>query len=310
MSTTVKQKDGRKYHVESGGITSLKRDYMVIQDATMGADGEVASWPGVPAVGSAHPGYSGLIVESYDVQEGAGSDKNVLIVTANYEPKAAETIGTGQDAVSCQVEEWGWDEGTDERELVEGVDGTPVLNSAMDPFETVPKVSVPAPVFTKVMKFQSRQSGWMAANCKVNSAAVTIGGNTFPIGSLLCTVSEKRNIGDSVWKYRYTVRLRYRSNLVKIEGATTATDIGWDVAVTDAGMRELIRSIDWEAGDVLENKKLIRVIDKETGKMCTVTSAALLNGQGQKLADDDDPYNLRFQAYERAAFPSWFYSEP
>ena len=56
MSTTVKQKDGRKYHVESGGITSLKRDYMVIQDATMGADGEVAVVEMVPQI----PGQIGM----------------------------------------------------------------------------------------------------------------------------------------------------------------------------------------------------------------------------------------------------------
>ena len=300
MATQVKQKDGRKYQVDGSGITSLKRDYFVIQDATMGADGEAESFSGVPAIGSAHPNFPGLYVQSYDVQEGTGKDKNVLTVTVNYGPKTTETSGSGSDAVTCQVEEWGWDEGTDERELTAGVDGTPVLNSAGDPFESVPKVSVPAPVFTKVMKFASRQSGWAAAHCKVNGSAVTIGGREYPIGSLLCTVAEKRIIGNVDWKYQYTVRLRFKSNPVKIAGADSVTDIGWDVAVTDAGMRELVEG----------EKKLIRVVDKETGKMCTVTSATLLDGQGAKLDDGDDPYNFRFQAYERATFPSWFYSEP
>jgi len=300
MAIQVKQKDGRKYQVDGSGITSLKRDYIVIQDSMMGADGEAESFSGVPAIGSAHPNFSGLYVQSYDVQEGTGKDKNVLTVTVNYGPKTTETSGTGSDAVTCQVEEWGWDEGTDERELTAGVDGTPVLNSAGDPFESVPKVSVPAPVFTKVMKFASRQTGWAAAHCKVNGSAVTIGGREYPIGSLLCTVAEKRIIGNVDWKYQYTVRLRFKSNPVKIAGADSVTDIGWDVAVTDAGMRELVEG----------EKKLIRVVDKETGKMCTVTSATLLDGEGAKLDDGDDPYNFRFQAYERATFPSWFYSEP
>lgn len=298
MSDVVNQKAGRKYSVDSGGITSLKKDYQVIQDAVMAANGEVVSFTGVPAIGSAHPSYPGLFVQSYDVQEGSGSDKQVLIVTVNYAPNTSEASGSGDAAYS--VEEWGWDDGADEIELTSGQDGTPVVNSAGDPFESVPKVLAPAPVFTKVVKFKTRQTGWGSATCCVNSGAVTIGGMSFPIGSLLCTVCEKRIFGDSKWKYQYTIRLRYKSNYVKIEGANAATDIGWDVAVADAGMRELVNN----------EKKLIRVIDKETGKMCTVTSATLLNGQGAKLADGDDPYNFRFQAYGRASFPAWFYSEP
>ena len=302
MSTVSKQKDGRKYSVDSGGITTLKKDFIVVQDAVMAENGEAVSFPGVPAIGTAHPSFPGLYVQSYDVQEGEGKDKQTLTVTVNYGPQTTETSGTGQDAVTVAVDEWGWDDGTDEKELVTGVDGTPVLNSAGDPFESVPKIMAPAPVFTKVMKFKTRQSGWANSNCKVNSSAITVGGVSCPIGSLLCTIGEKRLIGNADWKYQYTVHLRLKSNMVKIAGANTLTDIGWDVAIADAGMREL----DEDSGE----KKFIRAIDKETGKMCTVTSAALLDGQGAKLADGEEPYNFRFQAYERASFPSWFYSEP
>ena len=300
MSTQVKQKAGRKYSVDSGGITTLKKDFIVIQDSAMAENGEAVSFTGVPAIGTAHPSYAGLYVQSYDVQEGDGSNKNVLTVTVNYGPQSTETSGSGQDAVTVAVDEWGWDDGTDEKELTSGVDGTPVLNSAGDPFESVPKVMAPAPVFTKVMKFRSRQSGWASSHCKVNSAQITVGNIACPIGSLLCTVSEKRLIGNADWKYQYTVHLRLKSNPVKIGGSNATTDIGWDVAVLDAGMREVVSG----------EKKLIRVVDKETGKMCTVTSAALLDGEGGKLADNGTPYYFRFQAYARASFPTWFYSEP
>lgn len=300
MSDIIKQKAGRKYSVDSGGITSLKKDFIVVQDAVMSADGEAVSFTGVPAIGTAHPNYPGLYVQSYDVQEGEGKDKQVLTVTVNYGPQTSEAGGEGESDIA--VDEWGWDDGTDEKELIEGVDGTPVLNSAGDPFESVPKVMAPAPVFTKVMKSKTRQAGWNAVTCCTNDATVTIGGLAFPAGSLLCTVCEKRLIGNAQWKYQYTVHLRFKSNYVKVAGASAMTDIGWDVAIVDAGMREL----DGESGE----KKLIRVIDKETGKPCTVTSAALLDGNGAKLADDGEPYNFRFQAYERATFPSWFYSEP
>lgn len=306
MATQSKQRAGRKYSVDSSGITSLKREYVVIQDDVMAANGEAVSFNGVPAIGSAHPNFPGLIVASYDVEEGSGADKKTLKVTANYAPRTTETSGSGTEAISYEVDEWGWDGSTDEKELTEGVDGTPVLNSAGDPFESVPNVPVPAPIFTKVMKFKQRQSGAMSFNCKVNSGAITIGGMSCAVGTLLCTVFEKRLIGDPVWKYQYTVQLKFKSNPVKIAGDGTATDIGWDVAITDAGMRAKT-----SVGDG-EEIRLIRRIDKETGKMCTVTSPALLNGNGYVRSEtaNDEVYNFRFQAHERASFPSWFYSEP
>lgn len=298
MAIEVKELDGRKWSdTTSGG--SVKRRFRI----TGLAVGFTPAWnyTGLPKVGDAHPSLTGYYCTSRDFEEGEGKAKTTVVVTVNYEPTTTETSGEGEAAVACQVDEWGWDDGTDEKELTSGVDGTPVLNSAGDPFESVPKVSAPAPVFTKVMKFKARQSGWQSVVCCVNSSQITVGGVTCPVGSLLCTVGEKRIIGDENWKYQYTVRLRYKSNKVKIAGADSLTDIGWDVAITDAGMREL---------DVNGEKKIIRAIDKETGKMCTVTSAALLDGKGKKLADDKEPYNFRFQAYSRASFPNWFYSEP
>ena len=305
MSTEVKQRAGRKYSVDSSGISTLKKDFIVIQDAVMSADGEVVSFPGVPEIGSAHTRFPGLFVQTYDVQEGEGKDKRVLIVTANYGPVTTETSGSGQDATTCVVEEWGWDDGTDEKELTCGQDGTPVLNSAGDPFDSVPKVMTPAPVFTKVMKFKTRQTGWNGATCTVNSEQVTIGGISFPAGSLLCTISEKRIIGDAEWKYQYTVRLRYKKNLVKLGGSNALTDIGWDVAVVDAGMREK---------DSNGKSRMITRIRSETGKSCEITSPELLDGEGHAVNRSSDstptPYLFRFQAYARATIPTWCYSEP
>ena len=305
MADVVKQKDGRKWSVDSSGVKSLKRRYQIVLDAVTGADGEAASYTGLPAIGTAHPVHTGLFVESYDIEEGEGSAKGTLIVYVNYAPRTTETSGSGQDAVTSQVEEWGWDAGTEEREFVDAVDGTAVLNSAGDVFDRVPTISVPAPTFTKVMKFRTRQSGAVACDCKVNNSSVTIGGRSYPTGSLLCHVAEKRIFGDPDWKYRYTIQLKYRTNPVKLAGANSTTDIGWDVAITDAGMREL---------DSNGKLKLIKSVDAETGKKCTVTSPELLDGQGHAVARSANstpkPYNIRFQAYERVSIPSWFVSEP
>lgn len=307
MDNTGILKDGRKWSVDAGGVKSLKRKYQVVLKEVTGADGEGVSFPGVPAIGSAHPSYPGLYVDSYDVEEGEGVAKNTLTVYVNYSPRTTttETSGEGAEAVTGQVESWGWEAGSEERELIDAVDGKAVLNSAGDVFDRVPTVSVPAPTFTKVMKFAARQTGAMYCDCKVNADAVTIGGRTYPAGSLRCHVAEQRIIGDPNWMYRYTIQLKYRTNPVKIAFAENVTDIGWDVAITDAGMRE--KGSDGKL-------KLIKSIDAETGKKCTVTSPELLDGKGKAVTRSADstpkPYNIRFKAYERVNIPAWFYSEP
>lgn len=306
MASVLKQKDGRRWSVKSSGITSLKRKYQVILDDITGANGEAVSFTGVPAIGTAHPSHAGLFVDSYDVEEGEGNEKKTLTIYVNYAERTTETSGEGSSAVTSQVEEWGWDSGSAERELTDAADGTAVLNSAGDMFDRVPTISVPASTFTKVMKFTTRQSGASACDCKVNASAVTIGGRTYPVGSLLCHVAEKRIIGDSDWKYRYTIQLQFRTNPVKLAGSNSATDIGWDVAIVDAGMREK----DATTGKL----KLIKAVDPETGKRCAVTSPELLDGSGKAVVRSSSstpkPYNIRFQAYERVSIPSWFYSEP
>ena len=84
MANQVKQLAGRKYSVDSGGITTLKKDFIVIQDAVMAANGEAVSFTGVPAIGTAHPSFPGLYVQSYDVQEGEGAlGEKALFVLAN-----------------------------------------------------------------------------------------------------------------------------------------------------------------------------------------------------------------------------------
>ena len=302
MSSITKRKDGRKYKVDFGGINSLRRKYQIVMDSTM--DSETLSFSGVPAIGSAHPTYNYLFVSSYDIEEGEGAEKKTLTVWVNYERSEVYTDGEGEEQTTCAVEHWGWDASTEQKELVSDADGKPVLNSAGDPFDSVPLVSTYSPVFTKVVKFTSRKSSAMACNCKVNDGAVTIGSMSCPEGSLLCSVEEERLIGDANWKYRYTIRLKYKTNKVKIAGADTLTDIGWDVAITDAGMRELDSGV----------PTLIKVIDHETGKRCAVTSPELLDGQGNAVSrsasgNPANPYNFRFKAYERTSIPSWFYIE-
>ena len=136
---------GRRWLVNFGGMSTLKRKYVVELDGNnLGENAEALSFAGVPAIGSPHPVYPGVRVKSYDVEEGEGNEKKLLTVWVNYELVTSETVeGEGETPVTGAVEDFGWDDGVDERELITGVDDNPLVNSAGDPFDSVPRVSTP-----------------------------------------------------------------------------------------------------------------------------------------------------------------------
>lgn len=306
-------KAGRSYKVTQNGSGDANVRYQVILSSPLAANELPMSFPGVPQIGTEHPDRPGLYVVKYEVTQPEGPAKSTLEVVVHYGPSSYTETPIDPDVqkptlTPTIVSEWGWDDGTGERELVESVGDSPVavLNSAGDPFESVPTVSTPTPTFTKVLRMGDRIERWGNYFCCVNSAAITIGGMACPARTLLCTISEKKIIGEAKYPYEYTVHLKYRSNKVRVAGAQAATEIGWDVAIVDAGMREK----DSSTGKL----KLIQVTSEETGQPATVTSPELLNGSGQKITRTAGvtvkPYILVFQAYPRVQFPSWFYSEP
>lgn len=302
-------KDGTSYDVTNAGATNIQQKYQIVLSRPL-APGElittfIGGTASVPAIGTEHPNRPGYYAAKYSISQPRGAGKNTLDLTLTYSPEGPATDVILETNTDSLITDWGWDDGTSSRDLVNSVDqnGTPVVNSAGDPFETAPQVETPAPSFTKVVKFKTRRDYWDYM-CKVNQAAMTIGGVSCPARTLLCTVSERLLIGDEVWPYQYTIRLRYRSNKVMVNG--TLTEIGWDVGVVDAGMRE----IDQNTGEL----KLIQVLSKETNQLATVTSPELLDGQGHAItrgsSSSQSATILVFQAYERASFPSWFTSAP
>lgn len=310
----TKFKAGRSYKVGQNGAGDVSLKYQVLLTEPLGENELPTSFAGVPAIGSVHPSRPGLYALSYDVSQPDGAAKHTLDVTVNYGP-ADITVSPGEEEgdpdVIDAVTEWGWDDGTGEKELVTSVAvgneaAKPVLNSAGDPFDSVPTINVPTPTFTKVIR-SSELKAYAQYFCTVNAGAVTIGGVTCPAGTLLCTVAMKKIIGEWRLPYEYTIHLRYRSNIVSNTYPPAASDeIGWDAAVTDAGMRE----IDDTTGEL----KLIQVISKETGQPATVSAPELLDGHGKRVArtsqGEATPVVLTFHAYHRANFPEWFYSEP
>ena len=302
-------KAGRSYKVDGNGAGDVSLKYQVVLSAPLPIDELPTSFTGVPAIGSKHPNRPGLYALSYDVSQPDANAKHTLDVVVKYGPADITVSEPSQSdpGETVVVTEWGWDDGTGEKELTASIDTppVPVLNSAGDPFDSAPTVYVPTPTFTKTIRC-SRRKTYSQYLCRVNSEPLTIGDMACAAGTLLCSVAERKLIGETLLPYEYTVHLRYRSNKVPIGTGATVTEVGWDAAIVDAGMRE----IDGDTGKL----KLIQVPSLETGTMSTVTSPELLNGSGIAISRSSgtpaQPVILWFKAYDRATFPSWFYSEP
>ena len=314
--TKIIPKDGTTYSVTENGAEDISLRYQVVLSGPMPATQLITAFSAgqtsIPAINSEHPARPGMYVSKYRVTQPKDAAKHTLDVIVEYSATGASTDNTQDDpdeepvATDNQVVEWGWDDGTTSRELVEDVDGTPVVNSAGDPFDSVPEIEAPAPTFTKVIKFGSSRR-YTQYLCTTNANQLTIGGMTCAPYTLLCSVSEKLNIGDNQWPYTYTVRLKYRTNIITKGGDTQAGEIGWNVAVVDAGMRE--------KDDTTGKLKLIQILSQETGQPANVTAPELLDGHGKAVARSPSgapaqPYNLTFMAYKAVTWPSWFYSEP
>lgn len=309
MAARTFLKDGRKWQVDADGINALTKTYVIQLDTNnLGENSEFINFSqyGIPVIGSSHPNFDYLKVQSYSVDEGEGSEKKLIKVTCNY-GLDGEGSGGGLVEGDDEVESWGWEAGVEQKEvtynLLNQKEG-PLLNSAGDVFETVPVCDYPAPVFVKVIKTTSRKS-WLNLNCKLNQNSITIGSMQCAQKSLLASVSEQRIIGDPKWRYRYSIQLRYKTNFSNLGSGHTPIDFGWDIPIVDCGMREL----------GLDNKlHIIMQTDGETGKPCAVTSPELLDGTGHAIdrtqGTGPTPYVIRVQAYEMAAFPSQIYSEP
>lgn len=262
----------------------------------------------LPAIGSAHPSFPGLFAQGYKIKEGEGSEKNRYEIGVEYAPVSVTgTPEEGEEGAQpdCYVESIGWRTGSVSRDLVTDAEtGEAVLNTAGQPFESVPQVDRPSPTWFKVFKTKSRQAGYVFFYGTVNGATMTVGGYSCAKDTMRCVQADEERIFNdpSGYNYRYSIALQWLSNKVKIEGGDELTECGWQMAVVSTGTME--------AGNGL-NPELHRItVPDESGNEVPVSSPVLLDAQGQFDPTNRDPYTMIYVAYPRATFPSIFTSEP
>lgn len=298
--------DGREWGVDANGAQTLSCKYEVLLESPLSNASLVASFSGLPAIGSAHPSFGALFAQSYKVREGEGSQKNRIEVVVEYAPIARtgepEEVEEGSTTLACFVEAMGWRSGSVQRDFtVDAVTGAPVLNTAGQPFDSVPQVDRPSPTWFKTFKTPDRYPTFVTYVNKVNSSTMTIAGQSFAAGTLRCVqADEERVFADaSGYKYRYSIALQAMSNLVKLQGANTTTQCGWHLPIVSTGTMQKVGG------------SLKRItVQTDDGQEVPVGAPVLLDGNGAFSPSNTTPYAVLFKAYQETTFPAMFTSEP
>lgn len=307
---TAKLIGNRKWTEDANGsITSLTRRYLILRDGipsgTAAEEIRSSDVTGLPQRQSSHSTtHPNLKCDGYSWEEGVGNEKRKLYCDVHYSIWQSELNAMNKPPRGQAVEALGWRSGSVSRDLVrDAATGQILVNTAGQPFDSVPQIDIPSPTFTKVIKTTARQA-WAAFQGKINASAITVAGIACGAHCLRCVqVDDERLWNDDFgYKYKYTIGLQLISNKAVIEGGNAQTEIGWDQAVVSAGTMEK-KTPTSEATP-------IEIISK-TGKTIYASTPVLLDANGKAMLENGaKPYAKRVQVYETATFPADFYSEP
>lgn len=314
MSMTAKLKGFRKWTVdEGGGISSLTARYVAIRESDPDGEMSLADLPvsidGLPAIGAAvSEDFPNLIARTYSIEEEGANEKRVLTIDVNCSLRDPQNWNVSQFPPRGQaIQELSFTSGSVSRDLTQdAITGKLVLNSAGQPFDSVPQIDVPSPTFRKVIKVRSAKT-WAQFQGKVNAAQIQIAGTTWAAHQVRCVQADRVKLWNDEFGFveQWTIGLQMMSNLAKIEGGS-AVEIGWDLAIVDQGTMQKNDGSGGQEGDIVP----VMVTSAETGKEIAVSQPVLLDGQGYAmLAPGATPYAFRVSPYPETTFPTDFYSE-
>lgn len=300
---------GREWSVTKDGenvvATGVTATYEVFFATHVDNAALFTSVTGLPAIGAAHPSFPGLFAQGYKVKEGEGSEKNRYEIGVEYAPVSVTgTPEEGEEGVQpeCYVESIGWRTGSVARDfVVDAETGVAVLNTAEQPYESVPQVDRPSPTWYKVFKTKARQSSYVDYYGSVNGSEMTVGGHSCAKDTLRCVQADEEMIFNDPagYKYRYSIALQYLSNKVKLRDAKKETECGWQLALVSTGT-------------VKRNGLFILriTVKDDDGNSVPVSAPVLLDADGDFNPRRENPYTVEYVAYPRTDFPSIFTSEP
>lgn len=218
---------------EYGKILSVSADIYEVW-LGYGVRATSANVSGLPAVNSVHPDYGVVIVSGYRFNL-VGIGNGIWHISVDYARGEVTKTSGGEDNPQ-RVTSRSWDIVENTADLVtDAITGEAVLNSAGDPFDSVPQV--PRADMRVSISFLTGKSpeDYMSVNGTVNSSVETILGHTFPAytGKIRATVRD--TMIETGLRYEVTIEVEQRTNLVKDFLDLEAQNIGWREAFVQCG---------------------------------------------------------------------------
>lgn len=234
-----------------------------------------------------------------------GEHSRVWEATVSYSRGSSKAASQG----SAEAKYWDkrWSSRVVQADLTaDAVDGRAVVNSAGEPFDSVPQRDMFAPVVSFTMLTSVTPATLAQYQGTINAAAVTVLGIAFAAHCARLTI-ECRQLDpeevDGVAKYEYQITIEGASTPYSATAPADGSaplpadveDIGWDVSALDCGY--CYRA---------ENDALVPILlPDENGEMKRPQSPVPLDGAGAVANTDPDLHFLKFSAYAEATWPDY-----
>lgn len=250
---------------------------------------------GLPKIGAAHSTHGNLYAAEIAFSQREGHSR-VWDVSVKYDRKSEDARKEGEDGNEGNITALEWGSATHAADLVaDSVTGAPVLNSAGDPFEDAisSEVSDLQISFTRGEKTANLSKVLLSGS--INKADITVLGHTFPKHTARVEVRIRDTLDTSA-RYRYEVSYTITARTTNVSesaltgsggGVGTLRNIGFDVAVLDAGFQYLDA----------DGEKVKFVVADAEGNLSEPQQPQLLNGSGGALPANGLPRIAVFSIY-------------
>lgn len=213
----------------SGSAVSLSDIYSVWMGN--GIRATTANVTGIPAANSVHALVSGLYVSQVRfscVNSGSG----IWNISVDYERDTV--VESTQEDGTLKITAKSWDTSESMVDLVvDAYSGSPVVNAAGDPFDSVPQRAIYAPSVSFI-RMESRAPGALIAlNGSINSSEITVLGITFPAycGKLRMSCRDTMATSGRHYECNYTIEGRINPVLI----GETLANAGWREVIVECG---------------------------------------------------------------------------
>lgn len=224
------------------------------------------------------------------------STSNVWVATLTYAPGKSKV--DDEDGPIGSDFDFQWGCRSVQADLMnDAVTGAAVMNSAKEPFDSVPQREMLLPCVSFRRISAKHPSFYAPYNGTVNNVSVTVMGITFAKHCARILIEAKRieegEDEQDAGKYEYSFRIEGASNMYAPNSSTSPVDIGWDVSMLDCGYSYLDEA----------NRAHPIMIEGADGSFVRPTSPQLLcNGSFDPVRGV--AYFLKFSPYPESSWAS------